>query len=128
MSKLPVSSIRVSPHRQARLAVVEIRADHHRPFQAFGAVVGEHVDGVAAGHHRLQIQTRGSRLLQPEQKSGQRSGIVVDGGVLFVLLGQVEEGVEILLSLRGTDVVRPPGSDDAADVRFVQHPGDDLHR
>ena len=48
--------------------------------------------------------------------------------MLLVLDGEVQQGVEVPLTLGGAEFVGPPGRDDAPDVGFVQNPGDGLHR
>ena len=108
--------------------VVKVRRDHNRPLQTLCAVVGQHVHGIAAGDHRLQIQLRGRRILEPEQEPGERRRLVLRCAMVLVLDREMEKGIQVALALGGGDGVRPPGGHDRADADVVEHPRQDLHR
>ena len=101
--------------------VFEIGAHHHGPLESLGPVVRQDVHRVAGRHHGLQIQVGRAWMLEPEQETRQRAGFMVGCRVLLVLDGESEERVEVLLTLRGSHIVRAPRGDDATNVDLVQH-------
>ena len=88
--------------------VVEVGGDHHRPLEALRLVVGQHMHGVAAGEHGLQVEFGRARVLEPEEEAGQGGGLVLRDAVALVLDSKVQEGIQVPKPLRGLEVYQDP--------------------